>query len=121
MMGKTGFLYFTHLRPGGNPLDQPINAGIKIELDGSNLVPGTGGLGNGGAIVIRGLAMHSLGTVIAFNDEAFDSNMIAGNFLGTDALGTVCLGGGSIFVDNNANNVIGGPDPADRNLIAGAI
>jgi len=65
--------------------------------------------------------MHSLGTAIAFNDEAFGSNVIAGNFLGTDASGTVYLGGGSIFVDNNANNVIGGPDPSDRNLIAGAI
>ena len=52
--------------------------------------------------------------------------MIEGNFIGTDATGTVALpngasGFGGIVLLAGENNTIGGMTPAARNLISGNI
>ncbi len=60
---------------------------------------------------VRGLAMN---VVIAGNN-----NLIAGNFIGTNAAGTAAVGGfNGIYIDGD-NNIVGGTAPADRNLISG--
>ena len=51
-----------------------------------------------------------------------DFNVIVGNYVGTDAAGTVALanGEGGVLVDNGASaNTIGGTSAADRNLVSG--
>src|SRR5262249_43621821 len=50
------------------------------------------------------------------------NNTIAGNYIGTNATGTAAVANGDIGVRVDlgaSNNVIGGPNPADRNLISG--
>jgi Ca2+-binding RTX toxin-like protein len=44
---------------------------------------------------------------------------IQGNFIGTNAAGTVALGGGTGILVNGSNNTIGGTTTAQRNVISG--
>lgn len=102
--------------PNTNPLNAGINAVLQIELN----CAATGGLTvNAANSVIRGLNVHSsLGDEITVNA----SNVtIAGNFLGTNPAGTARASGGSraIRQESGDNNVIGGPNAADRNLMSG--
>ncbi len=47
-------------------------------------------------------------------------NTIAGNFIGLTADGnTAAANSFGIYINNAANNVIGGTTPADRNIISG--
>lgn len=49
-----------------------------------------------------------------------DNDTIIGNYIGTDATGTAAVGASTgIYVKNGANNTIGGPTEAERNLISG--
>ena len=51
-----------------------------------------------------------------------ESNVVAGNYIGTDVDGVVALGNGAIGVvifSGAANNLIGGAEPAARNVISG--
>ena len=47
---------------------------------------------------------------------------IAGNFLGTNATGTAAVGGSGwgVLLEDGSNLTVGGPNPADRNLISGS-
>ena len=48
-----------------------------------------------------------------------NSNIVEGNFIGTDASGTNALGnGGGVFVDGDSN-AIGSNLPSQRNLVSG--
>jgi hypothetical protein len=47
------------------------------------------------------------------------SNLIQGNYIGTDVSGTKVLGG-SIKIQDSPNNTIGGTTPAARNIISGS-
>jgi hypothetical protein len=105
----------------GNPF------GPEIVIDGSEA-----GETNGISVfmsenhVIRGLVIHSFRQAgIGFSDDPEmnyrPSNVqIAGCYIGTDETGSVAIGNGwqGIAV-NGSNNLIGGPDPADGNLISG--
>jgi hypothetical protein len=116
--------------PGGSP---------GIELDGSLSAPGpmvngeTPGLtlSNHLGSTVRGLIVNefSHGGILVL---AGGSHVIAGNYLGTDATGTIAAGNGSggggfiwsgVVVTNSSDNRIGGlpdgPDPADRNVLSG--
>ncbi len=99
--------------------------GPEIVLDGSE-AGGSGGvsIGNSSHNTIRGLVIHSFqNAAIQFSiwsTGSPDHNRVVGCYLGTDATGTLALGNGSQGVAVNGNgNVIGGPDPADRNVMAG--
>jgi parallel beta-helix repeat protein len=50
-----------------------------------------------------------------------DGNVVQGNFVGTDASGTVALanGGAGVFVADGRNNLIGGTMPGAGNIISG--
>ena len=105
---------------------------------------GEGSLGNGynGVEIDAGAAQNTIGgtvtgarNVISGNSggpsnyfgvylagAGTDYNVILGNYVGTDAAGTVALANaeGGILVDNGASaNTIGGNNAADRNLVSG--
>ena len=50
-----------------------------------------------------------------------DSNLVSGNFIGTDATGTVALGNGhdGIYIEGSGYNLIGGHEAGQRNVISG--
>ncbi len=116
---------------------------VAGNLIGTNAT-GEGALGNGynGVQIDGGAAFNTIGgTVTAarnvvsgnvggasnyfgiyLTDAGTDSNVIVGNYVGTDLAGTVALGNGlgGILIDNGASaNTIGGTNAADRNLVSG--
>jgi hypothetical protein len=110
------------------------NAVIKIELSGANALLGGGMDGldiGGGGTTVRGLAISGFknnavftgGTGIKLLNIAGNTgNKIEGNFIGTDASGTVDVGNelsGVSAIANSTNNTIGGGSLANRNLISG--
>src|SRR6185436_4434526 len=118
-----------YTQPGANPNTLTIgdDAHLKIEIDGS-LISASGPRlfvigGTGSGSTVRGLAItHVPYACIQFSEfgaDAADNNTIVGNFIGTDAGGLTYQGGGpAILSVRGNNNHIGGPNPADRNVIA---
>jgi hypothetical protein len=110
-----------------NPFGQPWNAVILIEIDGENLGANDAGLNvTAGTAVVRGLAINRCGAATngAILLEAVGSHVIAGNVIGLDPTGHFAPGTGyqqplGIWSDSTGTPVIGGPNPADRNLISG--
>ena len=107
--------------PNTNPVGQGLNTVLKIELDGTN----AGALVNGLTITarsstVRGLTINRF-TADGIRLETNGSNVIAGNFIGTDVTGTMALGNSSMGVHmvSAANNTIGGKTPEAVNLISG--
>jgi uncharacterized repeat protein (TIGR01451 family) len=113
--------------PNTNPIDQPDNAVLQIQLDGSQvsyaqgLVVGKGAAGSTiEGLVITGFNSQS-GTAITLSDTD-GGNHVVGNFIGLDPTGQVASTTNSNdtgVVVMGPNNVIGGTDPADRNVISG--
>ena len=112
-----------YTQPGSSVNTNPLNAGIntvlQIELTGaqSRLFFFTGSAGS----TVRGLVING-----ASSDKIeswVDNTTVTGNFLGTNAAGTAAASGASGFgvrISQTAiNATIGGPSPADRNLISG--
>lgn len=95
----------------------------RVELSGTSagaIVPAALNI-NGGNSVVRGLVINSFGSRNGINLEAGDSNLIEGNYLGTDVNGSTALGGftGVIIEPDSNNNTIGGTTPTARNVISG--
>jgi hypothetical protein len=134
----------------GNVLSDNESHGVYIDGDGSNSNAITGNLiglaadgatplgnSNGGVGIYNGAQGNTVGgdtpeerNVISGNDdsgilitgEGTDNNTVSGNYIGTDASGTVALGNGRDGVDilNSAeNNTIGGTTDGERNVISG--
>ena len=100
---------------------QPGFAGLPvIELDGSKIADANAnGLDVFASSTVRGLVINRFpGSGIFLHAGG---NLIAGNFLGTDADGATALGnlGMGILAIDSPNNVIGGTTAADRNVISG--
>jgi CSLREA domain-containing protein len=72
----------------------------------------------GGDSTLRGLVVSGF-RFAAVVFETGGSNTIQGNYIGTDASGTVAVGNGqdSIYILNSANNLIGGTLPGARNVV----
>ena len=113
--------------PNTNPFGQPINAALKIVLDGS-LLPMCCPAGlevRSSGNVVRGLVIHRFYTGIDVVDA--DGNRFEGNFIGTDVHGKAGLGNHCSGISisgvqggpGSSNNVVGGSDPQARNLISG--
>ena len=112
-----------YTQPGSSPniLAKGTDAQIMIELNGSSAGSEGGLTINTPNSVVRGLAInHFSGSGIALFASASNSR-IEGNFIGTDASGTLDLGNGSNGVSdvNSGNNTLGGTSPKARNLISG--
>jgi len=104
-----------------NPVDQPDNAVPLIQINGSPggfntglTIDGTGSTVKG--LIITGFRDTGLGAITL--GAAASGNHIAGNFLGTNPTGTAAAGNYYGVDVQGHDNVIGGTDPADRNLIS---
>ena len=112
-----------YTQPGANAntLALGSNAVLLIELSGASANSAAGLTISAGNTTIRGLAINRFnfyGLLIQING----GNVIAGNYLGTDASGMSTFGApnnGSGILVRSPNNTIGGSSPADRNVIAG--
>jgi hypothetical protein len=98
-----------------------------IELDGTlaGVVSGRicdGIRITGGGSAIRGFVINRFdGDGIGIS--AAGSNIVEGNFIGTDVTGTAAAGNGQngVRIASSTGNRIGGTDPASRNVISGNI
>ncbi|MFQ5859669.1 MAG: CSLREA domain-containing protein, partial [Anaerolineae bacterium] len=114
-------------RPNTNPFGQPINAVLKVVLDGSLLSQGFAvGLDiRSSGNLVRGLVIQRFRRGIDVSDA--NGNRFEGNFIGTDVHGTTALGNGCGGISimgvvggpGSWNNVVGGSAPQARNLISG--
>ncbi len=97
---------------------QPGFAGIPlVELDGSTAA-GTGLMITAGSSTVRGLVINRWATGISISGAG--QNLVAGNFIGTDASGTLALGNDTqgVDIDGSPDNMVGGPGVGEGNLIA---
>ena len=100
---------------------------IGIQLDGSGLAVGNGLSITGSNCVVKGLAIINfpyngigIGKIAAEDSAAY--NTITGNYIGVNATGTLLRGndGNGVFIGlGGTNNLVGGNQPADRNIISG--
>jgi hypothetical protein len=99
---------------GSQPLGN-ARTGIAIVAAPGNTIGGTA-TGAGNVISANGES----GIYIQW--AASSGNLVEGNLIGTDASGSIALGGNSfagVTIDGAPNNIIGGPVPAAANIIAG--
>ena len=98
----------------GNGVSSTACAGIGISAASANLV---GGLGAGAANVIS--ANNGFGIFLVGNTA--ESNVVRGNFIGTDPTGTVGQGNtfAGIYLEQAATNQLGGSVPGAGNVISG--
>jgi len=111
-------------QPGtsANTLALGDDAVLRIEIDGSLMGNGDLLRVTGPGCTIRGLVVNRVpGVNITIGPQsAVDDTVIEGNFLNTDASGTTELGGHYPVVRlAGSNNLLGGTDPAARNIIGG--
>jgi hypothetical protein len=112
-----------YTQPGASPntQQQGNNAVLLIEIDGFGAGNTTSGLTiTGGGSTIKGLVINrfrSDGLVFSTNG----GNVVQGNFIGTDSTGTARRANLGIGVNMTSisNNLIGGTNPGDRNLVSG--
>ncbi len=112
--------------PNTLPLAQGTNAVLNVEIDGSAVIlaPCWSYQADGG--LIRGLVINRCPSGAIYTIKSLD---VKGNFLGTSPAGTPINGGatqnygffalGTLGNETPITVHVGGPNPADRNLIAG--
>lgn len=106
---------------------QPGFSGMPvIEIDGANAGLATDGLSlAAGSNTIRGLIINRFGGAGLSIQAASGTNVIQGNFIGTDATGSVGRGNGRAPTQSGgvwirgSGNLIGGLHTTNRNLISG--
>jgi hypothetical protein len=107
-----------YTQPGAscNTLSNATNAALKIVLVGNNVSNASGIVILGGNSLVKGLVLQNFASAILLQSTG---NTIAGNFIGTDAAGTVAAPNVNGIRIITANNAVGGGVPCDRNLISG--
>jgi len=113
-----------YTQPGASPNTLAVgsDAVLLIELNGANAGATTSALMvTAGNSTIRGLVINHFAAVGVYL-QTNDSNVVAGNFIGTNATGTAAFSKPNnnigVYV-KSANNIIGGTLPADRNVLSG--
>ena len=91
-----------------------------IELSGDSAGAGVSGLTTSASgSTIRGFIVNGF-TDVGIRLDGTGGNTIVGNFVGTNAAGTLAHANGSTGIEvNSPNNIIGGTTAADRNLVSG--
>src|SRR5262245_42579561 len=95
------------------------NAVLLIELDGSAVGGGfsTGLNIGGGGSTVQGLVVNRW--AVGVNTSGAGGDIVRGCFLGTDPTGTIARPNGIAVQFGAPNDLVGGTDPADRNLVSG--
>jgi CSLREA domain-containing protein len=110
-----------YTQSGASPATSSTLATLMIELDGSDAGADANGLViTAGNSTVRGLVINRFSaTGILLHGNG--GNVIVGNYLGTDVSGTVAFTNGEhgIHIVGVTDNIIGGADPGDRNIISG--
>jgi hypothetical protein len=123
---------YTQPESSRNTLAVGDNAVLRIQLDGSNAGLGANGLHiTAGGSTVQGLDITRFTWTgaptcqggVAILLETKGGNVIQGNFLGTNASGSMAMGNieGVNALQGAFGNTIGGTTPAARNLISGNI
>lgn len=107
-------------QPGALPATEATPPELKIVLDGGQCANICSGLTlHAGGNVVRGLVINDFSSSgIVINS---DDNVVQGNILGTgpDMLVAVPNTQAGVNVNTGSRNLIGGPQPDDRNVISG--
>jgi titin len=120
----------------GNFGKDGIQLGTQLHSPGGNVVAGTWILGNGRyGVDVVGSPGNTIGGTGALDGNVISANLfdgiyivygdhsvVEGNFIGTDATGTMALGNGpdgGVYVSAGSDITIGGTVPGARNLISG--
>jgi hypothetical protein len=119
----------------GNHIDGVLVIGLGIVIQGNYIgtdVSGSSSVGNAFGVSVSssnntiGGTASGAGNVISGNVsyglyiQAGNNNLVEGNYLGTDATGTIALGNSYDIRIDSSNNMIGGSAAGARNLIAGS-
>jgi parallel beta-helix repeat protein len=98
-------------------------AGPEVELNGTGAGGGVNGLNiTSGNNIIRGVAINRFNAHGISITGGATGNIVVGNYIGTNVLGTATLANNFMGVELNGagiNNRIGGTAAADRNVISG--
>jgi parallel beta-helix repeat protein len=100
---------------------QPGYAGRPlVQIDGSNAGGGITGLKMWGGSTVKGLSITNFGgSALDLFNRGFGGNTIQANWIGADLAGNAAGNNGQgVGIWNTANNMIGGPSTADRNVIS---
>ena len=110
-------------QPGASPNALPIGNDAVVLVEVNGLLTFRGLKIKGANNQVKGLAIFEiLSDGIGVLGRLADSNVVAGNYLGSDATGVPFsgAGGSGVHVEKAATKTrIGGPSPADRNSIVG--
>ena len=102
---------------------QPGYAGKPlVEINGASIAAGTDGITiSSGGTTLRDLAVNRCARDAIRILGPNGTNVIQGNFLGTDPTGTIARanGEGGILINGSPGNLIGGVASSNRNLISG--
>lgn len=108
-------------QPGALPATDTTPAVLKVVLDGGQCANFCNGLVlEADDNVVRGLAINDFAPGNGIVVES-DENIIQGNILGAGVAALVAIPNGQsgVNVNSGSGNLIGGPQPDDRNIIAG--
>jgi CSLREA domain-containing protein len=117
-----------YTQPGASPnTDQRVsNAQIRIEIEGTGVSGIDGFRITSKENVLRGLSLYNFHRPIWLYGSGGHDNIVAGNFIGTDAAGTFALkttgakDASGVYLSQRASrNRIGGTALADRNVVSG--
>lgn len=105
-------------QPGADCSAWPPTLQIEINAADSG---GWGLLVSGGSLTMSGIILNGYTVDGVFLDGGSSGHRFECNFLGTNSSGTATVGNGqaAIFANGANNNIIGGLEPHQRNLIAG--
>ena len=105
--------------PNTNPVGQGLNSVVTIWLVGDGTYSSTGLLLDADNVTVRGLRLSS-GFSYGLEVTAHDGIKVAGCYIGIDPGGFGIDGSAEgVYAHLATNLVVGGTDPADRNLISG--
>ena len=107
--------------PNTNPVGQGLNTVLTIWLAGDGSYTSTGLLLDADSITVRGLLVGS-GFKYGLETTGHDGIKVAGCFIGTFVSDAPALGNTEgVHAHLATNLLVGGTDPADRNLISGNV
>lgn len=108
-------------QPGAAPATSSAVATILVEIRGTDAGPSAAGFNIlGPDSTVEGLSIGDFEYGVVISGADATGNSVQGNLIGLAADGTL-LGNSAdgVLIDLARDNLIGGPDPADRNVISG--